>query len=321
MSSSSTVRKVIIIGSGPAGHTAGIYAARANLQPLLFEGMARGGIPGGQLMITNDVENYPGFPEKVTGPDLMAAFRAQCIHQGCEIHAEDVNRVDFSARPFRIWAGDPEVEYAADAVIIATGAQAKWLDIPTEVALKGRGVSACAVCDGAFFRNQEVAIVGGGDTAMEEAMYLSGLCSKVTVIHRRGEFRASKAMQTRVLENKKIEVAWWSEITEIQDPAKGEVTSVTLRDTRSAETRTLTVTGVFVAIGHTPNTDLFEGQLALHDNGYIKTEAGSSRTSVPGVFAAGDVQDFVYRQAVTAAGSGCMAALDTERWLAAVSRH
>ncbi len=321
MSSSSTVRKVIIIGSGPAGHTAGIYAARANLQPLLFEGMARGGIPGGQLMITNDVENYPGFPEKVTGPDLMAAFRAQCIHQGCEIHAEDVNRVDFSARPFRIWAGDPEVEYAADAVIIATGAQAKWLDIPTEVALKGRGVSACAVCDGAFFRNQEVAIVGGGDTAMEEAMYLSGLCSKVTVIHRRGEFRASKAMQTRVLENKKIEVAWWSEITEIQDPAKGEVTSVTLRDTRSAETRTLTVTGVFVAIGHTPNTDLFEGQLALHDNGYIKTEAGSSRTSVPGVFAAGDVQDFVYRQAVTAAGSGCMAALDTERWLAAVSPH
>jgi thioredoxin reductase (NADPH) len=321
MSSSSTVRKVIIIGSGPAGHTAGIYAARANLQPLLFEGMARGGIPGGQLMITNDVENYPGFPEKVTGPDLMAAFRAQCIHQGCEIHSEDVNRVDFSAHPFRIWAGDPEVEYAADAVIIATGAQAKWLDIPTEVALKGRGVSACAVCDGAFFRNQEVAIVGGGDTAMEEAMYLSGLCSKVTVIHRRGEFRASKAMQTRVLENKKIEVAWWSEITEIQDPAKGEVTSVTLRDTRSGETRSLTVTGVFVAIGHTPNTDLFEGQLALHDNGYIKTEAGSSRTSVPGVFAAGDVQDFVYRQAVTAAGSGCMAALDTERWLTAVSPH
>ncbi len=321
MSSSSTVRKVIIIGSGPAGHTAGIYAARANLQPLLFEGMARGGIPGGQLMITNDVENYPGFPEKVTGPDLMAAFRAQCIHQGCEVHSEDVNRVDFSSRPFRIWAGDPELEYAADAVIIATGAQAKWLDIPTEVALKGRGVSACAVCDGAFFRNQEVAIVGGGDTAMEEAMYLSGLCSKVTVIHRRGEFRASKAMQTRVLQNKKIEVAWWSEITEIQDPAKGEVTSVTLRDTRSGETRTLTVTGVFVAIGHTPNTDLFEGQLALHDNGYIKTEAGSSRTSVPGVFAAGDVQDFVYRQAVTAAGSGCMAALDTERWLTAVSPH
>ena len=315
--SSSTVRKVIIIGSGPAGHTAGIYAARANLQPLLFEGMVRGGIPGGQLMITNDVENYPGFPAKVTGPDLMAAFREQCVHQGCEVRTEDVNRVDFSSRPFRIWAGDPEVEYQAEAVIIATGAQAKWLNIPTEVELKGRGVSACAVCDGAFFRNQEVAIVGGGDTAMEEAMYLSGLCSKVSVIHRRGEFRASKAMQTRVLENKKIEVAWWSEIAEIQDPAKGEVTGVTLRDTRDGSTRELAVTGVFVAIGHTPNTDLFEGQLALHDNGYIKTEPGSARTSVPGVFAAGDVQDFVYRQAVTAAGSGCMAALDTERWLAA----
>jgi len=315
--SSSTVRKVIIIGSGPAGHTAGIYASRANLQPLLFEGMVRGGIPGGQLMITNDVENYPGFPAKVTGPDLMAAFREQCVHQGCEIRTEDVNRVDFSSRPFRIWAGDPEVEYQAEAVIIATGAQAKWLNIPTEVELKGRGVSACAVCDGAFFRNQEVAIVGGGDTAMEEAMYLSGLCSKVTVIHRRGEFRASKAMQTRVLENKKIEVAWWSEIAEIHDPAKGEVTSVTLRDTRDGSTRELAVTGVFVAIGHTPNTDLFAGQLALHDNGYIKTDPGSARTSVPGVFAAGDVQDFVYRQAVTAAGSGCMAALDAERWLAA----
>jgi thioredoxin reductase (NADPH) len=315
--SSSTVRKVIIIGSGPAGHTAGIYASRANLQPLLFEGMVRGGIPGGQLMITNDVENYPGFPAKVTGPDLMAAFREQCVHQGCEIRTEDVNRVDFSSRPFRIWAGDPEVEYQAEAVIIATGAQAKWLNIPTEVELKGRGVSACAVCDGAFFRNQEVAIVGGGDTAMEEAMYLSGLCSKVTVVHRRGEFRASKAMQTRVLENKKIEVAWWSEIAEIHDPAKGEVTGVTLRDTRDGATRELAVTGVFVAIGHTPNTDLFEGQLTLHDNGYIKTEPGSARTSVPGVFAAGDVQDFVYRQAVTAAGSGCMAALDAERWLAA----
>ena len=319
--SSSTVRKVIIIGSGPAGHTAGIYAARANLQPLLFEGMVRGGIPGGQLMITNDVENYPGFPAKVTGPDLMAAFREQCVHQGCEVRTEDVNRVDFSSRPFRIWAGDPEVEYQAEAVIIATGAQAKWLNIPTEVELKGRGVSACAVCDGAFFRNQEVAIVGGGDTAMEEAMYLSGLCSKVTVIHRRGEFRASKAMQTRVLENKKIEVAWWSEIAEIHDPAKGEVTGVTLRDTRDGSTRELAVTGVFVAIGHTPNTDLFEGQLALHDNGYIKAEPGSSRTSVPGVFAAGDVQDFVYRQAVTAAGSGCMAALDAERWLAAHGTH
>jgi thioredoxin reductase (NADPH) len=315
--SSTNVRKVIIIGSGPAGHTAGIYAARANLKPLMFEGVVRGGIPGGQLMITNDVENYPGFPAKVAGPELMAAFREQSVHQGCEILSEDVNRVDFSSRPFKVWAGDPEVEYQAETVIIATGAQAKWLEIPTEQALKGRGVSACAVCDGAFFRGQEVAIVGGGDTAMEEAMYLSGLCAKVTVVHRRGEFRASKAMQTRVLENPKIEVAWWSEISEVHDPAKGEVTGVTLRDTRTGETRPLAVTGVFVAIGHTPNTDLFAGQLALHDNGYIKAEPGSARTSVPGVFAAGDVQDFVYRQAVTAAGSGCMAALDAERWLAA----
>ena len=315
--SSTNVRKVIIIGSGPAGHTAGIYAARANLKPLMFEGVVRGGIPGGQLMITNDVENYPGFPAKVAGPELMASFREQSVHQGCEILSEDVNRVDFSSRPFKVWAGDPEVEYQAETVIIATGAQAKWLEIPTEQALKGRGVSACAVCDGAFFRGQEVAIVGGGDTAMEEAMYLSGLCAKVTVVHRRGEFRASKAMQTRVLENPKIEVAWWSEISEVHDPAKGEVTGVTLRDTRTGETRPLAVTGVFVAIGHTPNTDLFAGQLALHDNGYIKAEPGSARTSVPGVFAAGDVQDFVYRQAVTAAGSGCMAALDAERWLAA----
>jgi thioredoxin reductase (NADPH) len=319
--SSSNVRKVIIIGSGPAGHTAGIYASRANLKPLMFEGVVRGGIPGGQLMITNDVENYPGFPAKVTGPELMAAFREQSVHQGCEILSEDVNRVDFSSRPFKVWAGDPEVEYLAETVIIATGAQAKWLEIPTEQALKGRGVSACAVCDGAFFRGQEVCIVGGGDTAMEEAMYLSGLCAKVTVIHRRGEFRASKAMQTRVLENPKIEVAWWSEIAEVHDPAKGEVTGVTLRDTRNGETRPLAVTGVFVAIGHTPNTDLFTGQLELHDNGYIKTEPGSSRTSVPGVFAAGDVQDFVYRQAVTAAGSGCTAALDAERWLAANGAH
>jgi thioredoxin reductase (NADPH) len=319
--SSTNVRKVIIIGSGPAGHTAGIYAARANLKPLMFEGVVRGGIPGGQLMITNDVENYPGFPAKVAGPELMAAFREQSVHQGCEILSEDVNRVDFSSRPFKVWAGDPEVEYQAETVIIATGAQAKWLEIPTEQALKGRGVSACAVCDGAFFRGQEVAIVGGGDTAMEEAMYLSGLCAKVTVVHRRGEFRASKAMQKRVLENPKIEVAWWSEISEVHDPAKGEVTGVTLRDTRTGETRPLAVTGVFVAIGHTPNTDLFAGQLALHDNGYIKAEPGSARTSVPGVFAAGDVQDFVYRQAVTAAGSGCMAALDAERWLAANGSH
>ncbi|HRG99044.1 MAG TPA: thioredoxin-disulfide reductase [Polyangiaceae bacterium] len=314
-------RKVIIIGSGPAGHTAAIYASRANLQPLMFEGLVRGGIPGGQLMITNDVENYPGFPAKVTGPDLMKAFRDQSLHQGAEIRTEDVNRVDLSARPFRVWAGDDDTEYQAETLIIATGAQAKWLGIESEHALKGRGVSACAVCDGAFFRNQDVAVVGGGDTAMEESMYLSGLCRSVALIHRRDEFRASKAMQDRVLKNPKITVHYNTEIDEILDVSKGEVTGVRLRNNKTGEKKTLDVTGYFVAIGHTPNTDLFTGALELHDNGYIKTKPGTTQTSVAGVFAAGDVQDFVYRQAVTAAGSGCMAALEAERWLAANSSH
>ncbi|MBK6461352.1 MAG: thioredoxin-disulfide reductase [Myxococcales bacterium] len=314
-------RKVIIIGSGPAGHTAAIYASRANLQPLMFEGLVRGGIPGGQLMITNDVENYPGFPAKVTGPDLMKAFRDQSLHQGAEIRTEDVNRVDLSSRPFRVWAGDDDTEYQAETLIIATGAQAKWLGIESEHALKGRGVSACAVCDGAFFRNQDVAVVGGGDTAMEESMYLSGLCRSVALIHRRDEFRASKAMQERVLKNPKITVHYNTEIDEILDVTKGEVTGVRLRNNKTGEKQTLDVTGYFVAIGHTPNTDLFAGALELHDNGYIKTKPGTTQTSVAGVFAAGDVQDFVYRQAVTAAGSGCMAALEAERWLAASSSH
>ena len=314
-------RKVIIIGSGPAGHTAAIYASRANLQPLMFEGLVRGGIPGGQLMITNDVENYPGFPAKVTGPDLMKAFRDQSLHQGAEIRTEDVNRVDLSARPFRVWAGDDDTEYQAETLIIATGAQAKWLGIESEHALKGRGVSACAVCDGAFFRNQDVAVVGGGDTAMEESMYLSGLCRSVALIHRREEFRASKAMQDRVLKNPKIKVHYNTEIDEILDVSKGEVTGVRLRNNKTGEKKTLDVTGYFVAIGHTPNTDLFTGALELHDNGYIKTKPGTTQTSVAGVFAAGNVQDFVYRQAVTAAGSGCMAALEAERWLAANSSH
>lgn len=314
-------RKVIIIGSGPAGHTAAIYASRANLQPLMFEGLVRGGIPGGQLMITNDVENYPGFPAKVTGPDLMKAFRDQSLHQGAEIRTEDVNRVDLSARPFRVWVGDDNTEYTAETLILATGAQAKWLGIESEHALKGRGVSACAVCDGAFFRNQDVAVVGGGDTAMEESMYLSGMCRSVALIHRRDEFRASKAMQDRVLNNPKITVYYSTEIDEILDVSKGEVTGVRLRNNKTGETKTLDVTGYFVAIGHTPNTDLFTGALELHDNGYIKTKPGTTQTSVAGVFAAGDVQDFVYRQAVTAAGSGCMAALEAERWLAANGGH
>jgi thioredoxin reductase (NADPH) len=317
----SEVRNVIIIGSGPAGHTAGIYAARANLKPLMFEGMVRGGIPGGQLMITNDVENYPGFPAKIAGPELMKAFRDQSIHQGVEIKTEDVNKVDLSKRPFTVWAGDDNVEYKAKTLIIATGAQAKWLNIESEAALKGRGVSACAVCDGAFFRNQDVLIVGGGDTAMEEAMYLSGICKTVTLIHRREEFRASKAMQDRVFKNPKIKIIYNAAIDEVLDVSKGEVTGARLKNLKTGEKWEVSATGLFIAIGHTPNTDLFAGQLELHDNGYIKTKPGTSYTSVPGVFASGDVQDYVYRQAVTAAGSGCMAALDAERWMAIHDPH
>lgn len=315
----SDLRNVIIIGSGPAGHTAGIYAARANLKPLMFEGLVRGGVPGGQLMITNDVENYPGFPERVTGPELMDRFRKQSEHQGVEIRSEDVNRVVLEpGGPFRVYAGDGDVEYRAKTVIIATGAQAKWLGLPSESALSGRGVSACAVCDGAFFREQDVVVVGGGDTAMEESMYLSGLCKSVTLIHRRREFRASKTMQERVLKNEKIRVVYDTAVDEVLDVSKGEVTGVRVRNLVTGETSEIACTGFFVAIGHTPNTDLFKGQLDLHDNGYLKTKPGTAQTSVPGVFAAGDVQDFVYRQAVTAAGSGCMAALEAERYLASL---
>ena len=310
-------RSVIVIGSGPAGHTAAIYAARANLAPLMFEGLARGGIPGGQLMITNDVENYPGFPEKIAGPELMSLFREQSLAQGVDIVAEDVHRVDLSSRPFSVWAGDDDQLHRARAIIIATGAQAKWLGLESEKALRGRGVSACAVCDGAFFRGADVMIAGGGDTAMEEAMYLAGLCKSVTLVHRREDFRASKTMQERVLRHPKIRVVRSAEVEEILDVGKGEVTGVRLRSTKRHETMIIPCSGFFVAIGHTPNSDLFAGQLELHDNGYIRTTPGTAKTSVPGVFACGDVQDFTYRQAVTAAGSGCMAALDAERWLAA----
>ena len=312
----SDVRKVIIIGSGPAGHTAAIYAARANLKPLMFEGLVRGGIPGGQLMITNDVENYPGFPEKITGPDLMKAFRDQSLAQGVEIVTDDVYEVDLSKRPFCVQVGDDRKPYHARTLIVATGAQAKWLGLESEHALQGKGVSACAVCDGAFFRNQEVVVVGGGDTAMEEATYLSGLCKSVMLVHRRDSFRASKTMQDRVLKNPKIRVAYDSVVEEVLDVSRGEVTGARVRNLKTNETAIVPCTGFFVAIGHTPNTDFFRGQLELHDNGYIKTRAGSTYTSVAGVFACGDVQDFTYRQAVTAAGSGCMAALDAERWMA-----
>jgi thioredoxin reductase (NADPH) len=310
-------RNVIVIGSGPAGHTAAIYASRANLKPLMIEGLARGGIPGGQLMITNDVENYPGFPEKITGPDLMKAFREQSVVQGVEIITDDVNKVDLTKRPFRVWVGDEKTEYSARTLIVATGAQAKWLGLASESSLQGRGVSACAVCDGAFFRNQDVIVVGGGDTAMEEATYLSGICKMVTLVHRRDSFRASKTMQERVFKNPKIKILYNSAVDEILDVGKGEVTGARILDLTNNEKRVVACTGFFVAIGHTPNTDLFAGQLDLHDNGYIRTKPGTSTTSVPGVFACGDVQDFTYRQAVTAAGTGCMAALDAERWMGA----
>jgi thioredoxin reductase (NADPH) len=314
--SHSSVRNVIVIGSGPAGHTAAIYAARANLGPLMFEGLYRGGIPGGQLMITNDVENYPGFPQKVAGPDLMKAFREQSVAQGVEIITEDVHRVDLDARPFKVWAGEESVEHRARALVVATGAQAKWLGLESEKALRGRGVSACAVCDGAFFRGADVVIAGGGDTAMEEATYLAGLCRSVTLVHRRADFRASKTMQERVLRHPKIRVIRSAIVEEVLDVSRGEVTGTRLRSTVTNETMVVPCSGFFVAIGHTPNTDLFVGQLQLHDSGYIRTAPGTTRTTVPGVFACGDVQDFTYRQAVTAAGSGCMAALDAERWLA-----
>jgi thioredoxin reductase (NADPH) len=318
---STNVRNVIIVGSGPAGHTAAIYAARANLKPLMFEGLVKGGIPGGQLMITNDVENYPGFPEKVTGPDLMKNFREQSLVQGVEIVTDDVIEADLSKRPFRVVVGDEKQEHFARTLIIATGAQAKWLGLESESALQGKGVSACAVCDGAFFRNQDVIVVGGGDTAMEESMYLSGLCKSVTLVHRREEFRASKTMQDRVFKNQKIKILYNAVIEEVLDVSRGEVTGARLRNIKTNETMVVPATGFFVAIGHTPNTDLFKGQLDLHDNGYIRTKAGSSYTSVAGVFACGDVQDFTYRQAVTAAGTGCMAALDAERWMAVHDPH
>jgi thioredoxin reductase (NADPH) len=313
------LHKVLIIGSGPAGLTAAIYAARANLKPLCVEGFNAGGlIPGGQLMFTSDVENYPGFPSSVSGQDLMLRFRQQAEHQGTEIITADVQKVDFSQRPFKVWVGEDEnVLHLAETVIIATGARANYLGLETEHALKNKGVSACAVCDGALFRNQNVAVVGGGDTAMEEASYLSGLCKNVTLLHRRDDFRASKAMEKRVMENPKITVLRSHVVTEVLGIAEDHVTGLKVQDLKSGDTKTLDVGAMFVAIGHTPMTELFKGQLDMHPNGYLKVEPGSTRTNIPGVFASGDVADFTYRQAVTAAGTGCMAALDAERFLAA----
>jgi thioredoxin reductase (NADPH) len=314
------VRNILIIGSGPAGLTASIYAARANLKPLLIEGFSAGGlIPGGQLMFTSDVENYPGFPEKVTGQELMQRFRDQAEHQGTEIVTADVTRVDLSAYPFKVWVED--TLYQAKTVVIATGARANYLGLPSEDALKNKGVSACAVCDGALFRGQDVAVVGGGDTAMEEASYLSGLCSSVTLIHRRDEFRASKAMIARVVANPKVKILYSHVVEEVLDVKADTVTGVRVKSAKTGDSHVVPVGAMFVAIGHTPMTELFAGQLEAHPNGYLKTVPGSTRTSVPGVFAAGDVQDWTYRQAVTAAGTGCMAALDAERWLAQQGGH
>jgi thioredoxin reductase (NADPH) len=319
--SEAPLHKLVIVGSGPAGLTAAIYAARANLEPLCVEGFNAGGlVPGGQLMFTTDVENYPGFPSGVTGQEMMELFRKQAEGQGTKFITADVQKVDLSVWPFKLWVGEDENElHLAQTLIVATGARANYLGLPSEELLKNRGVSACAVCDGALFRNQDVVVVGGGDTAMEEASYLAGLCKHVTLVHRRDDFRASQAMQRRVDENPKIDVLRSHVVEEVLDPAQGKVTGVRVLSLKTNESRLLPCAALFVAIGHTPLVDLFKGQLETHTNGYLKVTPGSTHTSVEGVFAAGDVADWNYRQAVTAAGTGCMAALDAERWLAA--RH
>ena len=322
MTASDGVHDVIIIGSGPAGLTAAIYAARANLSPLVLEGepSSTSDQPGGQLMLTTEVENYPGFPAGVMGPNLMASFREQAERFGARLETVKASRVDLSAPPFGVWVGDPdtpEPTHRGKTIIVSTGAQALMLGLENEQRLVGYGVSTCATCDGFFFRDQDIAVVGGGDSALEEANFLTKFAKSVSVIHRRDQLRASKIMQDRAFANDKIQFVWNSTVVDVHGDTK--VAGVRLRDTQTGDERDLDVTGLFVAIGHQPNTDLFKGQLTMEDNGYLVTGVGTGATStnVDGVFACGDVQDHTYRQAITAAGSGCMAAIDAERWLEA----
>jgi thioredoxin reductase (NADPH) len=311
----SSARHVIIIGSGPAGLTAAIYAARANLAPLVIEGepSSTSDQPGGQLMLTTDVENFPGFPDGVMGPELMIKFREQAVRFGAEFITEKATSVDFTERPFRVWVRD--TEYQAESVIVSTGARSLMLGLEAEVRLLGHGLSTCATCDGFFFKSQHIAVVGGGDSAMEEAIFLTKFAEKVSVIHRRDSLRASKIMQDRAFANPKIEFVWNTAVDDLIGEER--LAGAVVRNVVSGETSTMPVTGLFVAIGHQPNTDLFKGVLDMDDNGYLLTKPGSTYTNIDGVFACGDVQDHTYRQAITAAGSGCMAAIDAERWLEA----
>lgn len=310
------MENVIIIGSGPAGLTAAIYAARANLKPLLIQGVIAGGQTGGQLMITTEVENFPGFPEGIKGPEIIEKFHKQAERFGTRFVLADVEKLELTqGSPFKVHA-DGQV-FETRTLIICTGASARWLGLDSERELQNRGVSACATCDGYFFRDQDVCVVGGGDTALEEALYLAGLCKSVTVIHRRDELRASKIMQERAFKHPKISFVWDTVVTEVLDVSKGTVTGLRLKNVKTGVESTIETQGLFVAIGHIPNTQLVKGQLTLDENGYIVTVPGSTATNIAGVFAAGDVQDHVFRQAITAAGTGCMAAIEAERWLGA----